>query len=176
MDLILYGDFMPIASLDEVIINFIENKLYEIRDDGTIWSCLHKNGSGFGNLRRFDRRNKNGYQVVRYKDISLQVHRIIYAKFKGPLKKELQINHINGIKYDNRPVNLELVTDSGNQLHSYRVLKNPPVVGNKKIDKNIAEQIREDHKKGESYNKLKIKYKLSKSSIGYIVNNKTWKS
>jgi DNA invertase Pin-like site-specific DNA recombinase len=33
----------------------------------------------------------------------------------------MQINHINGIKSDNRLINLEVTTPQGNTLHAYRL-------------------------------------------------------
>jgi hypothetical protein len=39
--------------------------------------------------------------------------------FVGEIKKGYVINHINGIKSDNRLVNLEMVTQSENILHAY---------------------------------------------------------
>lgn len=40
--------------------------------------------------------------------------------FKGPIPKGLEINHINGIRTDNRPANLEAVTRDENVMHYIR--------------------------------------------------------
>ena len=165
-----------LASLDEVIKKFLLDKNYEVREDGTIWTTLHKNGKGYGELRRIDRLDNRGYyHIVRYYDRYLLCHRIIYARYVGELKEELQINHKNGVKTDNRPENLELVTSGENQEHKYRVLKSPAIKGNKKIDQQIAEQIRKESANGIPYSELARKFNLSKSSIRYIVKAKTWK-
>ena len=50
---------------------------------------------------------------------TLYVHRLLMETFHGHLK--LDVNHINGIKTDNRLENLEYVTRSENLKHAYRL-------------------------------------------------------
>lgn len=59
------------------------------------------------------------------------VHRLVAMAFLDNYNENLQVNHINGIKSDNKVENLEMVTASENQLHSYRVLKNIPSMKNR---------------------------------------------
>lgn len=47
-------------------------------------------------------------------------HRVIWESVHGPIADGLQVNHINGIKTDNRIANLEVVTASGNMQHAFR--------------------------------------------------------
>jgi hypothetical protein len=53
---------------------------------------------------------------------NIQVHRLVYESFVGPIPSEMQINHINGVKNDNRLENLEVVSASENKLHAIHVL------------------------------------------------------
>lgn len=50
-----------------------------------------------------------GYWVVEYKAKAIKVHRIIYLLTHGDLDSSLVIDHINGIRSDNKPSNLRLV-------------------------------------------------------------------
>lgn len=170
-----------VATSDIFIEAFIKDPLVEIRKDGTIW-CRRK-GCRYSDefpLTQIDRlqcgkNNLKGYRSVKYKNRWLQVHRIIYLKFKGELDSRLVINHLDGNPANNKPENLELVSNSDNQKHKYNVLKSKPSIGNSKITKEIADEIRHFSKSGLSYKNLMMKFSLSKTTISYIINNKIWK-
>jgi hypothetical protein len=46
------------------------------------------------------------------------VHRLIYEVYNGVIPEKIQVDHINGIRTDNRIENLRLVTNSQNQMNS----------------------------------------------------------
>jgi len=52
------------------------------------------------------------------------VHKLIAITFLENKENKPYVNHINGIKTDNRLINLEWVTQSENMIHSYYVLNN----------------------------------------------------
>lgn len=47
-------------------------------------------------------------------------HRVIWESVHGPIPDGLTINHINGVKTDNRLSNLELMTAVENSQHAHR--------------------------------------------------------
>lgn len=109
----------------------------------TIYSDVHE-VSSLGRVRTIGRRVKTVYGATRFvsgKIISghkmtntgyIQVilagrvkqsaHRMIAQAFCPGFNEDLQVNHKNGVRDDNRPSNLEWVTQGQNNEHSYRVL------------------------------------------------------
>ena len=67
--------------------------------------------------------NNTGYidVAIKYKGITMHTlaHRIIWWCVYGLIDNNLVINHINGIKTDNRIANLEVVTVSENNKHAW---------------------------------------------------------
>lgn len=49
--------------------------------------------------------------------IFAMAHRVVWLAAHGKIPPGLQVNHINGTRFDNRIANLELVTPQGNNLH-----------------------------------------------------------
>lgn len=98
----------------------IEGWGYSVSSDGNVRS----DSSG---RNKYLTLNKCGYlQVHLHKDGFTSfplVHRLVAQAFIPNPNGFPQVNHINGIKTDNRVENLEWVTASTNQRHRYDVLK-----------------------------------------------------
>ena len=77
-------------------------------------------------------KDSDGYVQVWLNGTHMRAHRVILSMFEPNIENKPHVNHLNGIKDDNRPINLEWATHSENELHSYRVLgkkNNTPMKG-----------------------------------------------
>lgn len=103
----------------------------EIDLSGRIWRNKTRGGikSGGSRLnqtkrRRAEQKTPVGYLTIRamfnYKRIYASAHRVVWQYFHGNIPANMTINHKNGIKYDNRPENIEVVTMSENMKHAFK--------------------------------------------------------
>jgi len=118
---------------------------------------------------------------VRNKTYARSAHRMVADAFLGPIPAGMHVNHKNGDKADCRVENLEIVTNSENRAHSYRVLGIKP---NKSVETNVnakltwdtVDAIRSEYATGEtSHAALSIKYGVCSMTILRVVNNRAWK-
>jgi len=76
-------------------------------------------------LKQYD--NGSGYKTVSIKSKLFYVHRVVCTAYFGePPASNLQVNHKNGKRSDNRPENLEWVSCSENHKHAFNELGRIP--------------------------------------------------
>lgn len=93
----------------------------------------------------------------------------------GPLDPRLTVNHINGVKMDNRLVNLEAVTQSENMTHAYRTGLHRPTRGKARLTVEQVEAIYRRCHAGEHDNDLAEEYGVKRSAINNIRNGWNWR-
>jgi len=150
---------------------------YHISNLGNLMTV--KQGSG----ARSGRILKKGYNLRGYVQYTLgryggrhSAHLLVMQAFVGKKPEGMEINHINGIKDDNRLENLEYCTKSQNKLHAVNVLNKGRGVshGNSKLNDDIIREIRQLASTGLSFYKIADLYNITRPNVGYIVNLKTW--
>ena len=123
-----------------------------------------------------------GYLQINFYDSTqkrktFSVHRLVLLAFKGD--SELQTNHKNGIKSDNRLKNLEYATSSKNNRHALKLGLRVPPKGEKhyraKLTKKEVEYIRKEMLNGKTQKSLATEFGVCIGTISAIKRNKNWK-
>lgn len=140
-----------------------------------------KKGIVFGLRGKPIRKRIKGYICVYNRMTKFQAlaHRMIWESVHGKIPDGMQINHINGIKDDNRIENLELVTPSKNALHAYRIGLQSAVGeanGRAKLNPGLVREARRRAKEGESCASIAEDFGVSSATIYNAVNRRTWRS
>ena len=78
--------------------------------------------------------HKSGYRQIKVNNVIYPAHRLIWIFHNGSIDENMQIDHINGIKDDNRIENLRLVTAQQNSWNRSR-LNSKGYTWNKDVNK-----------------------------------------
>lgn len=107
------------------LIALVHEGQWEIDEQGRIWRVALRTGRKGGGShvvpvgrRRAEKQLPGGYLMVRAmlggKRVCGVAHRLVWQHFFGDIPAGHQVNHLNGIKNDNRPENLQTATASEN--------------------------------------------------------------
>ncbi len=104
-----------------------------------------------------------------------RVHEIVANEFIGePASPSLQVNHINCVKTDNRPLNLEWCTAKENIVHAHkngRCNQGCEKNNNSKINNEIAVSVFRSNGK---HCEIAEKYKISQALVSSIKRGESW--
>ena len=108
------------------------------------------------------------------------VHRLVAAAFLGdPPTRKHEVNHLNGIRDDNRVENLQWVTRSENNVHSYEHLGRERMRGERSgmsiVTEQTVREMRALRERGWMNKDIAHLYGMSISGTRSIVVGERWK-
>lgn len=121
-----------------------------------------------------------GYiKIARRNAPEILAHRLVWEMVNGPIPDGMQINHINGIKTDNRIANLELVTPQQNCAHAYRnglsKRMNGEQNGQARLTAAVVKTIRSLVAAGQTQASIAARFGVSPATISAIACRKKWR-
>lgn len=147
---------MSKATNDTLIRKLLKEAWITFDSKGTLYMVRNFPGKVYTDI--------HGYKVLRYKNKSLKVHRIVYEAMVGRLKPHHHIDHIDGNKKNNHPDNLRQTTRSSNVKHMMKTRKK------RNMTLTEAKKIRKLYKTGK-YTQVKLakKFRCSTRYIQHIL-------
>lgn len=131
-------------------------------------------------------RNRSGteYQIINLtlsdgSKKTFRLHRLVLMAFQ-PVEnmQNLEVNHKDGNKMNNKLENLEWCTPSENQKHAFQTGLQKPRAGSKsnfsKLTEDDIKLIFELRNEGFTQQEIAEQVGCTRSNISYILNKKTW--
>lgn len=150
---------------------------YTVTSDGEFYS---------DNSGKMKTRNRAGteYQIINFSTIdgkkkTFRAHRLVLMAF-NPIDNmdDLQVNHIDGNKKNNKLENLEWCSASENQIHAYKTGLNKARKGEKsnwsKLTQKDIDLVFQLKEQGLTNKQIAEQVNCTPSNISYILNKKSW--
>lgn len=124
-------------------------------------------------------KDKDGYVQVAARSngvrVTIKAHRAVAETFIGPIAG-LDVNHLNGIKDDNRVCNLQICTKSENHNHARRVLGQ--LIGSRngcaKLTNEQAQEIYNSMRRGEPAKQVAMRHGVQPKQCRRILRGERW--
>lgn len=146
--------------------------LYQVSDQGHVKS-LNYRGSGKAHVLH-PILNRKRYLIINlYKNHHMQqflVHRLVALAFYGP--STLTVNHIDGVKTNNRLSNLEYLTILENLNHAISIGLHPPF----KLTPDDVRTIRSNHANGQGVKSLAKQFNVNHKTMKAVIRLEMWKN
>jgi hypothetical protein len=155
------------------------NNMYQISNFGNVKSLNRISMGGRKLSEKILKHNKHPHGYISIclrkggKNKFYLAHRLVMLAFVGP--SDLQVNHKNGIKTDNRLENLEYVTCSENQMHAFKNNINQHQGVKHYLSKLTEAEVIEIKNSKKDYATLSSNFGVSKATICNIKKEKVWK-
>lgn len=157
---------------------------YQVSNIGRIKSMERLSSSGRRLSSKIMKVKKTieGYNVINLyfnrKMNTVRVHRLVAKAFLPNLDNKTDVNHINGVKDDNRIENLEWATRSENIKHAFKT-----GLSCKKGVKNSQSKLKEEdiylifklRKEGFLQREIAKRFKVTEVAISAILTRKNWR-
>lgn len=155
---------------------------YRVGDDGSMWSCRTKRGTGrWRQMQEKPSRSGYCYVMLSYGPFSkkkrCRVNRLVLNAFIGLPAVGEQAAHANGNRSDNRLCNLAWKTSKENNEDKRRhgtLLFGEKVVSSKLTTSSVLE-IRRRAGLGELHTSIAKDFGVSIATIGHVAKRKTWR-
>lgn len=161
------SNFGRIKSLSRLCFN---GKVYFLKKEKILKKCFNADGYVMANLYGFNGRKS-----------FCRVHRLVAMAFIPNPENKLEVNHINGIKDDNRVENLEWNTRKENQIHSVKskllIYKKGSEVYNSKLNEDYVYFIKRYFRRFPKTKQALFseRTKLCRKTLNKILKGKIWK-
>lgn len=121
--------------------------------------------------------NDKGYLRIAIGKKRMFIHRLVAEKYVPNPENKPQVNHINGIKTDNRACNLEWVTNQENRDHARKngLIVTGELVGGAKLNADKVRYIRENPD-GMTVTELAAMFGVQRATIRAAATYRTWKT